>query len=245
MNRKAYGVLAMVIFILMPFISCSEDNPTGSNGSDPDPGTDTLSTVTDIDGNVYQTITIGTQVWMKENLKVTHFRNGDSIPYVTDFNVWNDMTTPACCSYNNDINNGHNMGLLYNNFTVHDDRKIAPEGWHIASDEEWQTLIGFLGGDHVAGGKLKEAGLSNWSTPNTGATNESGFTALPSGVRAFNQNFMYIGYNTFFWTTTLENNSGLIEAIYRILRHDSNGIGRNEASSYSQRSGYSVRCIKD
>jgi uncharacterized protein (TIGR02145 family) len=133
-------------------------------------------TVTDIDGNVYQTVTIGTQVWMKENLKVTHYRNGEAIPNVTDGNVWGALTTGAYCEYNNDVNNVATYGRLYISYAVADNRNIAPTGWHVPSDAEWKQLEMTLGmsqaqadsvGWHGApvGGKLKEAGTTHWLAP--------------------------------------------------------------------------------
>jgi len=141
-------------------------------------------TVTDIDGNCYRTVTIGTQVWMAENLKVTHDCNGEAIPNVTDGATWAGLTAGAYCEYNNDVNNVATYGRLNNWYAVADSRNISPAGWHVASDAEWQTLSIFLGGDAIAGGKMKETGTTHWYSPNTGATNESGFSALPGGYRA-------------------------------------------------------------
>ena len=125
------------------------------------------STVTDIDGNVYQTVTIGTQEWMAENLKVTHYRNGDPIQLVTDDSSWSNLSTGAYCDYDNDGDNVAVYGRLYNWFAVNDSRAIAPAGWHVATAADWQTLIDILGGDAVAGGKMKEAGTAHWLAPNT------------------------------------------------------------------------------
>ena len=154
--------------------------------------------------DVYQTITIGTQVWMAENLKATHFRNGDAIPHVTDGATWQSLTTGAYCEYNNDINNVATYGRLYNWYAVNDYRNIAPVGWHVPIDAEWQTLVDYLGGWEVAGGKMKEAGTANWVSPNTGATNESGFSALPGGRRHVIGSGYYenMGYSGYFWSST-------------------------------------------
>jgi uncharacterized protein (TIGR02145 family) len=154
-------------------------------------------TVTDIDGNVYQTVTIGGQEWMAENLKVIHYCNGDSIPNVTDAGVWTSLTTGAFCEYNNNVNNVATYGRLYNWYSVNDSRNIAPAGWHVPSDADWKQLEMTLGmsqsqadatgiRDTTEGAKMKEAGTTHWLTPNTGATNESGFSALPGGYRYFN-----------------------------------------------------------
>jgi uncharacterized protein (TIGR02145 family) len=196
-------------------------------------------TVTDIDGNVYQTIKIGDQWWMAENLKVTHYRNGDPIPNVTDAGVWSGLDTGACCNYNNEEGNVPVYGRLYNWYTVNDGRNIAPEGWHVPSDGEWQIMADYLGGDAVAGGKMKETGTTHWVSPNTGATNESGFTALPGGFRNMSGAFYVMTYSAYFWSST-EYTSG--RAWYRSLIYDLAGLSRD----YSSRtSGFSVRCVRD
>lgn len=148
------------------------------------------NTVTDIDGNVYNTIVIGSQVWMKENLRVTHYSNGDPIPHVTDFTVWNGLTTGAYMDRNNDPSNADPYGRNYNFYIVQDARNVCPAGWHVPSDNEWATMEAFVGiptselfvngerGTSVnAGGKLKATTL--WASPNQGASNTFGFTAVP------------------------------------------------------------------
>ena len=163
-------------------------------------------TVTDIDGNVYNTVTIGTQVWMKENLKVTHYNNGDEIPNIEDNAAWTGLSNGAYCNYQNDNDFVDTYGRLYNWFAVDDGREICPTGWHIATDAEWTILSDYLGGRHIAGGKLKEAGTTHWASPNTGATNSSGFTGLPSGMRSSVDGIF--GYQTEgcgFWSNTQVN----------------------------------------
>lgn len=197
-------------------------------------------TVTDIDGNVYQTVTIGTQVWMEENLKVTHYRNGDSIPNVTDGAAWSTLTTGAYCEYNTDSANVPTYGRLYNWYAVADSRNIAPVGWHVATDSEWQTLSDSLGGDLVAGGKLKEAGTAQWNSPNTGATNESGFSALPGGYRYFGSGtYFTMGNYASFWSST-EYSSSYAWGLF--LGYDNLGITRG---GYVKGYGFSVRCVRD
>ena len=137
-------------------------------------------TVTDADGNTYRTIKIGNQWWMAENLRTTRYRNGDPIPTVTDNFTWGHLLTGACCSYDNDSSMVFTYGRLYNWHAVSDGRGLAPLGWHVPSDADWGTLVEYLGGSAVAGGKMKEAGTAHWLSPNTGATNESAF----SGCRA-------------------------------------------------------------
>jgi uncharacterized protein (TIGR02145 family) len=196
-------------------------------------------TVTDIDGNVYQTVTIGTQVWMAENLKVTHYRNGEAIPNVTDNTTWYNLTTGAYCEYNNDLNNVATYGRLYNWHAVGDSRNIAPTGWHVPTDAEWQTLVDYLGGSSVAGGKMKEAGTTHWLSPNTGATNESGFSGLPGGGRSSNGPYDYVGYYACFWSSTEGSSSG---AWCRYLYCGNSVVTRLNDDKHL---GFSVRCVKD
>jgi len=157
-------------------------------------------TVKDYDGNVYQTVKIGKQIWMVGNLQVTHYNNGDVIPNVTDQTAWNGLTTGALCAYDNDQNNVKTYGYLYNYYVISDPRGICPAGWHVPSLAEWETLSQACGGDAVAGGALKEAGTTHWDAPNTGATNSSGFTALPGGVRL--DGFVCLGGSGGFLSTT-------------------------------------------
>ncbi|UCE17077.1 MAG: hypothetical protein JSV84_09210 [Gemmatimonadota bacterium] len=209
------------------------------------------TTVTDIDGNVYQTVIIGDQVWMAENLKVTHYRNGDAIPNVTKGSEWSDLSTGAFCNYNNDANNVPTYGRLYNWYAVDNSRHIAPEDWHVPTDEDWKQLEMYLGmsqsqADSIGlrgtdeGGKMKESGTSHWSSPNTGATNESGFTALPAGFRYYTiEVFGAMGGEAGFWSST-EYSSGY--AFRRGLNSIDSKVYRR--TSYMQ-NGFSIRCVKD
>ena len=149
--------------------------------------------VTDFDGNTYLTIRIGTQVWMTENLKVTHYLNGDPLPGVSDNTTWGNLTTGAYCDYNNSPNYSIIYGRLYNWYSVVDIRNLCPTGWHIPSYPEWTTLFTYLGGGIVADGALRETGTTHWASPNSNATNESGFTALPGGARDEDGTFFDIG----------------------------------------------------
>ncbi|MEW5924118.1 MAG: FISUMP domain-containing protein [Candidatus Zixiibacteriota bacterium] len=195
--------------------------------------------VIDIDGNVYQTVTIGTQVWMAENLKVTHYRNGDVIPNVPDDEDWSGLVSGAQCSYDNNEELVTVYGRLYNWYAINDSRNIAPEGWHMPSDTEWQALIDYLGGDDIAGGKIKTAGTDYWSYPNTGATNESGFSALPGGYREILGAFSALGLYAAFWSGTEASGN---YSWYRALSFATAHIGRG---SKNKKEGISVRCIKD
>ena len=195
----------------------------------------------DYDGNYYNVVMIGNQIWMKENLEVTHYRNGNAIPLVTDNTAWSNLTTGAMCYYNNDsATYAGTYGTLYNWYTVVDSRNLCPTGWHIPSDAEWTTLGTYLGGFSVAGGKMKETGTTHWNSPNTGATNESGFTALPGGARIGNSGlFDYIG-GLGNWLSSTEHN-----ATYIWLRN----LSSNDANFYQmgdiKKSGFSVRCLRD
>lgn len=194
--------------------------------------------ITDIDGNTYRTVKIGDQWWMAENLKVTHYRNGDAIPNVTDgYEWWFNLTTGAYCNYDNNVNNVTTYSRLYNWYAVNDSRNIAPEGWHVPADAEWQTLVDYLGGKNGAGGKMKESGTAHWDRPNTGATNESGFSALPSGIRS--QNFASMGTWTWFWSSSMYIGN---YAWSWDLTYDQSRIRQ----TYNlERHGFSVRCVKD
>lgn len=203
--------------------------------------------IKDADGNVYTTVTIGTQVWLVENLKTTKFRNGDPIPNLTVFSQWKTATAAAYCNYENNTGYGDAEGRLYNWFAVNDSRGIAPPGFHVPSREEWQTLVTFLGGDNAAGGKLKEAGNSSWTAPNTAATNESGFKAKAAGIRNTyqfaTQDFLHRGILGNFWSTTaITNPSNLISAWYMHLQYD---IAQGSVSFHEKTMGLSVRCVKD
>ncbi|MCX6232104.1 MAG: fibrobacter succinogenes major paralogous domain-containing protein [Bacteroidetes bacterium] len=187
----------------------------------------------DIDGNVYKTIKIGTQTWMAENLKTTKYNDSTSIPEITNNATWNALTTGAYCWSNNDIKFKPIFGALYNWYTVNTG-KLCPIGWHVSSETEWETLISFLGGDSLAGGKLKETGFSHWNSPNTGANNETGFTALPGGDRGIYGYFGSSGRWGEWWTS--------VSKIYWMW-NDESRVFRYGGVFYTD--GYSVRCVKD
>ena len=205
----------------------------------------TSGLLTDIDGNVYKTVTIGTQVWMAENLKTSKYRNGDPIPNVTDDATWIALTTGAYCWYNNDAANYKpTYGALYNWYAVADNRNIAPLGWHVATDAEWTTLVTFLGGASVAGGKMKEAGTSHWMYPNSNATNSSGFTALPGGGRVRSNNpevlFLNVGLHGSWWSST-ERDATYVW--YHDIYYGNDGYARSFYSKIV--GGLSIRCVRD
>jgi uncharacterized protein (TIGR02145 family) len=214
--------------LLILTTSCSKDE----GGNNP-------TSITDKDNNVYTSVTIGTQVWMVENLKTTKLNDGTTaIPLVTDYTAWRILTTPGYCWYNNEIANKSTYGAMYNWYAV-GTGKLCPTGWHVPSDAEWTTLTTFLGGETVTGGKLKEAGIIHWVTPNTGATNISGFTALPGGYRGAYGDFGHIGIRGYWWSVT---ESGVSVAYSRSL---GSGEGNVLRGGYEKNNGQSVRCLKD
>lgn len=196
-------------------------------------------TVTDIDGNIYHTVTIGTQVWMVENLKTTHYRNGDTIPNVTDDTQWGTIIIGAYCNYDHNPSNVTTYGRMYNWYAANESRNIAPAGWHVPTDEDWTLLINYLGGGSVAGGKLKESGTAHWNSPNTGATNETGFTALPGGDRGTNGVFESMGIDGKWWSST---EAPLDYAWRRFISYYYANVDRDYASKTA---GFSIRCVKD
>lgn len=209
--------------------------------------------MTDKDGNTYKTVKIGKQEWMAENLNVSHFRNGDPIPEAKNRKEWQisgKESNPVWCYYENDPKNGKEYGKLYNGFAVNDPRGLAPKGWHIPTDDEWTTLTDYLGGTSVAGGKLKEIGTTHWAKPNTDATNETGFTALPSGwFRAIDGFFIGIGYTCGWWSSTehiLHWASGVESARDAFLRSLSYKRGNVQDAQFDEVNfGFSVRCLRD
>jgi uncharacterized protein (TIGR02145 family) len=200
----------------------------------------TYSSLTDIDGNTYRTIQIGTQVWMAENLRVTKYSDGSSIPVVESENTWYYNTEGAYCLYSNGINYGTTFGALYNYYAVDDERNICPTGWHIPTNAEWGVLGTYLGGESVAGTKLREAGITHWDYSDTGINNETGFSALPGGCRV--QGFHNIGFSGIWWSSTTQeyNTTVLITGISYSSTYLSVG---KEAVNLN--AGMSVRCLKD
>ncbi len=200
----------------------------------------TVVTIIDADGNIYHTVTIGAQTWMVENLRTTKYNDGTSIPLVTDATEWAGLTTAAYCWYNNyPIINKPTFGALYNWYAVNTG-KLAPSGWHVPTFDDWATLTTYLGGDQVAGGKLKETGTSLWANPNIGATNESGFTALPGGNRTYSGLFANVNELGVWWGATELN--PLYDAWMLIIYNNYNLVIRD--TEFKQ-NGFSVRCVKD
>lgn len=197
-------------------------------------------TVTDIDGNIYRTVQIGDQIWMAENLRVTRYRNGDTIPDITDANFWSHYATGARCYYNNDPNNGSLYGCLYNWHVVRNNRPIAPAGWHLPSEEELAVLMNTLGGDTIAAGKMKLKGVGYWIYPNTGANNESGFGALPGGYRyGEDGSFHTLGSNGYWWGATRS------YELYSWSARLFTGFADVQRHKRFENYGLAIRCVKD
>ncbi|MCF8317968.1 MAG: fibrobacter succinogenes major paralogous domain-containing protein, partial [Haliscomenobacter sp.] len=196
-------------------------------------------TISDIDGNVYNTIAIGNQCWTKENLRVTKYNDGSSIPKGLNSTDWLNTTSGAYAIYDNDNSNDAIYGKLYNWYAVKDGRGLCPKGWHAPSDAEWITLTTYLG--DMAGGKMKSIDTTLWNSPNTGATNESGFSALPGGGRNLGGSFESIRDFASFWSAT-EQDSG--NAWYYYLYYSAGGVTRTYFNS-TKSVGASVRCLRD
>jgi uncharacterized protein (TIGR02145 family) len=206
-------------------------------------------TVTDIDGNIYNTVQIGNQTWMAENLATTKYKDGNPIPKVTDSIAWFGLSSPGYCWYKNDSSTYNRpWGALYNWYTVSTD-KLCPAGWHVPSNAEWHTLVLFLDPaaqdcycteSSVAGNELKETGLVHWGNGNS-ATNSSGFTAVGTGFRNyFNKSFQGHTAVDYFWTSTP--NTPYATVWHRFIQNNSSNVYEYLDQKYQ---GMSVRCIKD
>ena len=195
--------------------------------------------LTDIDGNTYKTIQIGSQIWMAGNLKTTKYSNGSEIPLVTG-SEWDTMTTHGYCWYNNDYKSfGKIYGALYNWYAA-ETGKLCPAGWRVPSDDDWKTLSDYLGGELSAGGRLKETGTVHWKGPNAGAANSDGFTALPGGGRWVIGRFDLINRRSYWWSTSVPDS--VYDATAWMIPHDESFLKRVPVLKGS---GFSVRCIKD
>jgi uncharacterized protein (TIGR02145 family) len=255
------NLFPIIAFLFLILVSCckKEDGIKIGRSTAVFNSAKTYGTVIDIDGNVYKTITLGTQTWMAENLRTTHYQNGDTIPNVrgaTDPSLWGNLTTGAYCAYNNtgNLDSIATFGLLYNGYAITDSRNIAPEGWHVATDADWDTLETFVAagdaitdayGNGVAGGRLKEAGTLHFGPANH-ADNSSGFTALPGGERSTSYNeatysskFEELGHFSLYWSSS-SIHPGLL--LMRLIVPDFIGISRNQIPISF---GISTRCVKN
>lgn len=237
---KKFNLLSIFTILLMFASGCTED--------------DSSITVTDIEGNVYQTVKIGTQTWMVENLKTTKYNDGTSIPLVSDDNAWQALSTPGCCYYNNDAANKTTYGALYNWYTVNTDN-LAPTGWHVPTDAEWTTLENYLiaNGYNYDGTTTRNeiakslAATTDWVTDDGTDTlgndftknNTSGFAGLPGGGRFYGGTFGGVGHYGCWWSSS---ECGAGSAWDRGLDNDSSNVSRNY---YYKQCGFSVRCVRD
>lgn len=241
-RHKIFTSRLLIISVFLVFAnSCEKDDGLSSNNPtngkttavfNPDI---TYGTMTDQDGNIYKTVTIGTQTWMAENLRTTKYNDGVSIPNITIADEWVSLSTGAYCNYNNttSLDTIATYGRLYNWYAVNTG-KLAPIGWHVPSEDEWVELAIYLGG--VVSDKLKEKGTIHWKRDNVSATNESGFTALPGGGFGGDNTFNYIGINSLWWKPAEYINDNARISI----------ITSGFAHGYSPKMvGLSVRCVRD
>jgi len=195
-------------------------------------------TVTDQENNKYRIVKIGDQIWMAENLRSTRLNDGTAIANITGIADWAALSTPGYCWYKNDTAYKNVYGALYNAYAVNTS-KLCPIGWHVSSNEDWLKLEAFLGGEKIAGGKLKDTGTLHWSEPNSGATNEVLFKALPGGSRYTNGLFLTVK-NMGYWWSPGESNT--FNNWYRSIYYRDVSVTRNFIDSTN---GFSVRCVKD
>ena len=217
--------LKIILIISLPILlSCH-------NPAEPD------EILKDIDGNVYQTVQIGNQVWMAENLRVSRYRNGDPIPRVMTDADWSSLNSGAWSYYLNSESNGSIYGKLYNWYAVADERGLCPEGWHVPGESGWELLIQALGGEEIAGGKMKSTSL--WLDPNVGATNISGWSGLPGGNRREHGAFIEIRFAGFFLSS--DEVSATRAPFWYLVSFDQD----IRTLERSKRRGYSVRCVRN
>jgi len=247
MNKSFLIAISLIIILL---VSCR--NRTSSTNKEKEPGrkisvlpSDTIPDklvplpVVDIEGNEYPVIKIGNQSWFLKNLKTTVFNDGSPISLVSDSAAWTSLSAPGYCWYENEMATFKpSYGALYNGYAVNTG-KLCPKDWHVPSDADWTILTNFLGGEAVAGGKLKEQGTSYWVVPNTGATNESGFTALPGGLRYHDGRFHDFGFSGYWWSSTTLSND---RAFFRYLDYEYTNVLRFDNL---MKIGFSVRCVRD
>ena len=253
--KQLFNLIFLFGVISVFGVSCSDDDDNNPGGGGGGGGTSVCtggpSTVTDVDSNVYNVVTIGNQCWMQENLKTTKYRNGDTIPGNLSDAAWSSTTGGAQADYDNDPTNKATYGKLYNFYAVADPRGLCPTGWHVPSDAEWQTLetalgmpaaelnnTGGRGSAQNVGGKMKSVSPL-WLSPNAGATNSSGFAGLPGGLRNYYGTYYGIGNLGVWWSSTQYSTAN---AWVRFLNCNYGNVDRN---FNFERVGFSVRCVRD
>lgn len=215
-------LFTLLLVVVCLFVACDSDN-----------------TMRDVEGNVYKTVRIGNQVWMAENLRVSHFKNGDLIKNVQANSAWNQSDSAAYCTYSNSNTYDKIYGKLYNWHCINDERGLAPKGWHIPSETEIVELIEFLASDTSAASLMKEAGTSHWLTYAEDSSKDIGFNALPAGYRMDDGSFHTLKSNAYFWTET---------ASYEMFHWSSRlyrGFADVKREPYYMKYGLAIRCIKD
>ena len=234
--------LKLLIFsILVFFLSCENESDEKSNGNSTavfNPNVE-YGTLIDVEGNVYKTVTINNKVWMAENLRTKSLNDGTSLRVISDPTEWLNVNSSACCNYNNTTDNTHiaTYGRLYNGYSVETD-KLAPKGWHVATDKDWFDLIAYVGNWNIAAIKLKETDSFHWIKDNTLSDNATGLTLLPGGGRYELSKFYGLGEEAEFWTSTQAEN---IDHLYSWLVENS----YTRASNCHKGLGLSVRCVKN
>jgi uncharacterized protein (TIGR02145 family) len=238
----------LIGILLFTANGCNKEDLNNTNGRTKAVFNDNLTygTLTDQDGNIYKTITIGTQTWMAENLRTTKYNDGVAIPHVSDVEEWCALTTGAYCNYNNttDVDSISTFGRIYTWYAVNTG-KLAPLGWHVPTDDNWRTLASYLGGGDIAGGKIKEEGTVHWLSPNTGADNSSGFTGLPGGSRCFwdgsNLLFGGLGWGCIWWSSDYWYGDVWVQ----MMVYDTRAIYFHAVNLENNVYGFPVRCVKD
>lgn len=226
-NQTFYFSLFAVCFTAMIFIGCSSDDDTGGK-------TPLTGDVYDVEGNEYDTVRIGTQTWMVQNLRSTKYNDGTDIPLAATTADWPNVITPSYCWYDNDASHKSSYGALYNWYAVNTG-KLAPTGWHVPTLAEFELLRNYLGGLSVGEPKMMETGTTHWTVTSGWVTNSSGFTALPAGSRW--SSFSGMGSSTSWWTSMTNGSSS---AWYKLL---TNYMMTSNSAIKSY--GMSVRCVKD
>jgi uncharacterized protein (TIGR02145 family) len=226
MEKENSSLILILVIFTLSYNDCKKDPKP------PDP-------LIDIEGNTYKTIKIGDQLWMSENLRTTHFNDGADIPLTKDDDSWHNLKSSGYCWYNNDEASFKDpYGAIYNGYTL-TSGKLCPAGWHVPSIDEWRVLRDFLGDSSNAGGKLKESGTAHWLSPNKGADNRTGFTALPACIRYFECTFASVLSFSGIWSASEVSDE---EEWYTGLHYAESGFITDHRN---KKYGLSVRCLKD